>query len=87
MDFEEKVKLLETLKDNVKESRVIIDSMTYQEKVKLTEIRLRNLSLKESVNGMTYGVELNCESLDDYIKRNNLIPYETVKSKIENMIG
>lgn len=87
MSFEEKMSLLESLKNNVNKSRAIIDKMTYQEKVKLTEIRTRNLNLKESMSRTICGVDLNGESLDDYIKRNNLISYETVKNNIENIIG
>lgn len=86
MNFDEKMKLLETLKDNPNESRTIIDIMTYQEKVKITELRSRVLKLAESVDGAAYGVDLKGESLDDYIKRNNLIPYETVKKSIENIM-
>lgn len=61
--------------------------MSYQEKVKLTEIRLQNLKLTESTDGVSYGVDLNGESLDEYIKRNHLIPYETVKNNIEKIMG
>ena len=61
--------------------------MTYQEKVKLTEIRSHNNLLMENVEGACYGVDLNGESLEDYVKRNNLISYETAKNNIENIIG
>ena len=43
MDYDEKMKLLVALKDNPNESRAIIDTMTYQEKVKMTEPRSRDL--------------------------------------------
>ena len=43
MDYDEKMKLLVALKDNSIESRAIIDTMTYQEKVKMTEPRSRDL--------------------------------------------
>ena len=41
--FDEKMKLLVALKDNPNESLAIIDTMTYQEKVKMTEPRSRDL--------------------------------------------
>ena len=41
--FDEKMKLLVALKDNPNESSAIIDTMTYQEKVKMTEPRSRDL--------------------------------------------
>lgn len=87
MNFDEKMNLLETLKNDVNKSRKIIDCMSYQEKVKLTEIRSKNLKLTESTDGLSYGIDLNGESLDDYIKRNHLIPYETVKNNIEKIMG
>ena len=43
MDYDEKMKLLAALKDNPNESRAIIDTMTYQEKVKMTEPSSRDL--------------------------------------------
>lgn len=43
MDYDEKMKLLVALKDNPNESRAIIDTMAYQEKVKMTEPRSRDL--------------------------------------------
>ena len=43
MDYDEKMKLLVALKDNPNESRAIIDTMTYQEKVKMTKPRSRDL--------------------------------------------
>ena len=43
MDYDEKMKLLVALKDNPNESRAIIDTMTYQEKVKMTEPMSRDL--------------------------------------------
>ena len=42
MDYDEKMKLLVALKDNPNESSAIIDTMTYQEKVKMTEPRSRD---------------------------------------------
>ena len=43
MDYDEKMKLLVALKDNPNESRAIIDTMAYQEKVKMTKPRSRDL--------------------------------------------
>lgn len=43
MDYDEKMKLLVALNDNPNESRAIIDTMTYQEKVKMTEPMSRDL--------------------------------------------
>jgi hypothetical protein len=88
MEFNEKIKILNEIKNKPNESRLILNTMTQDERAEFAKMKMnQNILIEQSENISDYGVDLQDESLEDYVKRNNLIPYEVVKNNIEKILG